>query len=116
MYFDMQIKETKKTLKLRELLENKEAKYNVNKYNDYEDFSTYFLGVKPLHFLQGGKGNGKLKTTSFDPMQVAMGVHIEMEHSDDPRVSLHIALQHLFEKSNYYDILVKAGLADELNS
>jgi hypothetical protein len=63
--------------------------------------------------LQGGKGDGK-KVTDFDPEQLAMGVEVEMEHTDDSDEALQIAMDHLTEDPEYYTKLKKAGLADEL--
>jgi len=42
-----------------------------------------------------------------DPAQVAKGVRVEMEHTDDPQIAREIAYDHLTEDPNYYDKLEK---------
>lgn len=37
--------------------------------------------------------------------QVQKGVRVEMEHTNDPRIALEIALDHLWEDRTYYDKL-----------
>lgn len=49
------------------------------------------------------------------PEEISKGVETEMEHTDDPKVALKIALDHLSEDPKYYDKLKKAGLEEELN-
>jgi hypothetical protein len=46
--------------------------------------------------------------------QIKKGIEVEMEHTDDPKVALKIALDHIKEDPKYYDKLTKAGL-EELN-
>ena len=46
--------------------------------------------------------------------QIKKGIEVEMEHTDDPKMALKIALDHIKEDPKYYDKLVKAGL-EELN-
>lgn len=68
---------------------------------------------KVAEALHGGKGEGK-KVTDFDPEQLAMGVEVEMEHTDDSDEALQITMDHLTEDPKYYTKLKGAGLADEL--
>lgn len=42
-----------------------------------------------------------------DPKELAMGVKVEMEHTDDPKFSKKIALDHLAEIPDYYTRLAK---------
>ena len=67
----------------------------------------------PLH---GGKAEkaGALPS-DFDPEEIKMGLKVETEHSDDPKITLAITLDHLTENPKYYTILKNAGLADELD-
>ena len=37
-----------------------------------------------------------------DPDQLVIGIKIEMEHTDDPKVATEIALDHLSEHPRYY--------------
>jgi len=51
--------------------------------------------------LQGGKGDGT-SPLEFDPDQILKGLEVEMEHTDDPLVSIEIVLDHLTEDPEYY--------------
>jgi hypothetical protein len=53
--------------------------------------------------LQGGKGDGK-SPLEFDPDQVLKGMEVEIEHSDNPMISLEIVLDHLTEDPEYYTV------------
>jgi hypothetical protein len=44
--------------------------------------------------------------------QIKKGVKVEMEHTNDPKVALKIAMDHIKEDPKYYDKLVKAGLEE----
>ena len=46
--------------------------------------------------------------------QIKKGIEVEMEHTDDPKIALKIAMDHIKEDPEYYDKLTKAGL-EELN-
>ena len=46
--------------------------------------------------------------------QLKKGVEVEMEHTNDKRVALKIAMDHIKEDPKYYDKLTAAGL-EELN-
>jgi hypothetical protein len=52
----------------------------------------------------------------FDPEQLAIGTEIELEHADDPLdpaerdMAMHIAMDHLAERPDYYEIVRKVGL------
>jgi len=65
-----------------------------------------FLVAKRKDQIPGGladKGSPK----GVDPKQVAKGVEVEREHTDDPALAREIALDHLTEDSRYYDKLEK---------
>jgi hypothetical protein len=47
--------------------------------------------------------------------QIKKGIEVEMEHTDDPKMALKIAMDHIKEDPKYYDKLTKAGL-EELSS
>lgn len=66
--------------------------------------------------LEGGLADKK-SPQDFDKEQLAMGLKVEMEHTDDPMVALEIAMDHLTEIPDYYTHLDKmeknAGVTDE---
>lgn len=81
-----------------------------------------FLGLATIYYnynnymatrnggqLVGGKGDQKL-ITDFSPDQIAKGISVEMEHTNDPRIALEITLDHLAENDRYYDVLEQVGL------
>jgi hypothetical protein len=47
--------------------------------------------------------------------QIKKGIEVEKEHTDDPKMALKIAMDHIKEDPKYYDKLAKAGLEEELN-
>lgn len=51
--------------------------------------------------LPGGLADGK-SPSDYDPEQLAMGVEVEMEHTDDPDIAREIAMDHLEEIPDYY--------------
>ena len=50
------------------------------------------------------------KEEDVDPKELAMGIEVEMEHTNDKEKAKHIALQHLAEDPHYYSKLKKAKL------
>jgi hypothetical protein len=56
--------------------------------------------------LAGGLADDKV-AGEFDPEQLAMGLKVEMEHTDNPMVALEIAMDHLMEIPDYYTHLDK---------
>jgi len=73
--------------------------------------------------LAGGLADDKV-AAEFDPEQIAMGIKVEMEHTDDPKIALEIAMDHLTEIPDYYTHLDKmekdvetngAGSTDPIN-
>lgn len=54
--------------------------------------------------LEGGIGD-ESSVHMFDPVQVAKGLMVEMEHTNDPKIALEICLDHLTEDKEYYDKL-----------
>jgi RNase H-fold protein (predicted Holliday junction resolvase) len=47
------------------------------------------------------------------PEELAVGIKVEMEHTDDPEEAKKIAMDHLAERPDYYKKLLVAGLVDE---
>jgi hypothetical protein len=72
---------------------------------DTEDDGFRF-GSKHKDEIPGGVGD-QTKPEDVDPKQLAKGVKVEMEHTDDPAKAREIALDHLSEPGNadYYDRL-----------
>ena len=48
-----------------------------------------------------------------NPVELSLGVQVEMEHTNDPEIAKEIAMDHLTEDPAYYTKLVRAGLAKE---
>lgn len=51
--------------------------------------------------LDGGLGDEKIPT-DFNPDEVLKGIEVEMEHTNNPKIALDIALDHLTEIPDYY--------------
>jgi len=56
--------------------------------------------------IPGGKADNS-DPEDFDIDQIAKGIKVEMEHTDDPEKALEIAMDHLTELDDYYDSLDK---------
>jgi len=54
------------------------------------------------------------KETEVDPIELAKGIKVEMEHTDDKAEAKVIALQHLAEDPKYYTKLAKVGLEEKV--
>lgn len=67
-------------------------------------FAVGRVAAKWVDKMPGGLADGSTPS-DFDPVQIAKGVVVEMEHTDDPRVALEIAMDHLTEDGRYYDAL-----------
>jgi hypothetical protein len=63
--------------------------------------------------IQGGLGDDK-SPEDFDPEQISMGIKVEMEHTNDPRIALDITIDHLSENPLYYSYLDK--MEKEMNN
>lgn len=60
-------------------------------------------------FVKSGK-----KESDFDPKEIEMGVKVEYEHTNNPKIALRIALDHLSDRPDYYSFGKKCGIFDEL--
>ena len=58
-----------------------------------ESFEKFFKKVNP--------------DTEYDPIQLKMGIEVEMEHTNNRKVAERIAKQHLSELPDYYTKLKK---------
>lgn len=71
------------------------------------------MALKIKDRVKGGDGS-RTSLDTLSPKELAMGLRVELEHSDDPEVALDIARDHLSVYPKYYTRLKKAKLADEL--
>jgi|LakMenEpi03Aug12_release.lakeMendotaPanAssembly.Ray.scaffolds.fasta_scaffold3075398_1 hypothetical protein len=63
----------------------------------------------PQNRLVGGKGD-RLSRKDVNAKEFAMGIKVEMEHTNDKSIAREIVLDHLSEDKKYYSKLIKAGL------
>jgi len=68
--------------------------------------------INNLIKLPGGVGD-RTPPNQVDPIQLSIGIQVEMEHTNDLGVAQEIAMDHLTEDPEYYSKLVAAGLASE---
>lgn len=75
---------------------------------DSIETAVYKLATKFVIFMSNGRSIEKgLTEKDVDPEQLKKGIKIEQEHIKDPEVTKKIALDHLAEMKNYYDLLEK---------
>lgn len=65
------------------------------------------IEAMPFEDSMGGGLADDKQPSDFCPKQLAMGLEVEMEHTDDPKVALEIAMDHLMEIPDYYTHLNK---------
>lgn len=70
--------------------------------------SRNWVAKKKWNVLKGGKAEGR-KPSDFDQKELAMGIRVEMEHTNDKRFATEIAMDHLAEYPGvkYYTELAK---------
>jgi len=92
----------RKTLALPQVCGKPLSPYLVKSLTPYADSKPVQVvsGFKS-EAIPGGLSSGK-NPTDFDPEQLAAGIKVEMEHTDDPDVAREIAMDHLVEDSSYY--------------
>lgn len=56
--------------------------------------------------IPGGEASGR-QPYEFDPLALAKGTQVEMEHTDNPAVAREIAMDHLTEHPAYYEALAE---------
>ena len=61
------------------------------------------------------KGLRRKLYENIDPEELKKGIEVEKEHTDDPRIAMKIALDHLAEDPKYYTKLATLGLEENLN-
>lgn len=62
-----------------------------------------------LGLIPGGKAEGR-SPSEFDPVQLAIGTRVELEHTNDPAIAQEIAMDHLVEDPAYYTKLRQVHL------
>jgi hypothetical protein len=74
---------------------------------DHSEFETQVYGL--LKDMISGKffKHWDDPDSNFDPKELAMGIEVEKEHTDDPLWAKIIARAHLSELKNYYTLLKK---------
>jgi hypothetical protein len=72
---------------------------------------------RPPEYLIGGRADG-IPIIRFKKKQLQLGVRTEMEHTNNPRIAVEIAKDHLKEYPNYYTYLLRmeARLARRKNA
>jgi hypothetical protein len=65
----------------------------------------------PKNKVPGGLGD-KLSAADVDADELAMGLTIEGEHTEDPEIAMEIALDHLAEDPQYYSKMKESGLEE----
>lgn len=60
------------------------------------------LAFEPEEPVYSGGGGLRAPHSRFHATELAKGVKMEMEHTDDPRIALEIAKDHLMELPDYY--------------
>jgi hypothetical protein len=65
------------------------------------------MGVKTSKEKIPGGLADKVKRKRFDPKQLAKGINVEMEHTNDKSIAHEIAKDHLMEDPKYYDHLLE---------
>ena len=102
---------------LSETIRKVDGKYVVYPKHGGDRLGTHDTREKALAQLRAIEASKHEEITpadpsKVDPHQLKMGIKVEMEHTNDPKVAERIALQHLAEDPQYYTKLTKAGLEE----
>lgn len=71
----------------------------------------YILSTQPVPDRIPGGMADSVPDEEFDPKELAKGILVELEHTDDFAIAKEIAKDHLTEDKDYYKKLIKAGLS-----
>ncbi len=82
------------------------VKLTEDDYENIGDVSKNNIDNNFDNNLEGGLADNK-EPKDFDSKQLAMGLEIELEHTNDPKIALEIAMDHLAEIPDYYTHLNK---------
>jgi hypothetical protein len=102
-------------------MKNKEDKYSEEFVRESEDVDEYplpdfFEDEDNKEQIKGGKAdnltiqelaNKHNVELSQIKKELKQGMEVEMEHTDDPKIALEIAMDHLSESPVYYEELAK---------
>lgn len=89
---------------------------NETKTLSNEEVEKQVESTSTKDLIKGGKATEEIKKDApglFNPLEISIGVKVEMEHSVNPTFAREIALDHLTEDPQYYTKLYNAGLVDE---
>lgn len=81
----------------------------VHEFAEQSGMDEHKFEEKLYKFLSSFAAEGESQDFEgrYDPEQLAMGVKVEMEHTDDPAIARRIAMDHLAEFPDYYTRLAK---------
>ena len=92
---------------------NEFDKWTDTEHNDWDvSYREFYDHLNEDNQLVGGVGDATAPS-SVNTHELAIGVQVEMEHTNDEKIATEIALDHLTEDPQYYTKLVNAGLASE---
>lgn len=101
-----------KIAKMKKL--NEFDKWTDTDHNDwdvsYKEFYEHL--TEEVNTLTGGIGD-ITAPNNINTKELSIGIQVEMEHTNDPKIATEIAMDHLTEDPEYYSKLVAAGLAAE---
>lgn len=80
-----------------------------------KDFYPEPTAVPHQDVLPGGVADGS-SPTPLDVNELAMGIKVELEHTNDPKIAAEIALDHIRETPDYYSRLSTTGLSPEIST
>lgn len=81
---------------------------------DLKDFYPEFPAQVHQDVLPGGVADNA-SPTPLDVNELAMGIKVELEHTNDPKIAVEIALDHIRETPDYYSRLSTTGLSPEIS-
>lgn len=89
------------------------AKKNLE--DNLMNFKDFYPFPAEVHHdvIPGGVADNDVPTP-LDAEQLALGLKVELEHTNDPKVALEIALDHIRETPDYYSKLAMTGLSPEI--
>jgi superfamily II DNA or RNA helicase len=96
-------------VKLAAKIAIKRLNSNHNYYEEMAKEDMQKAKNKILQYIE----NNKQHVKGYNPKEYAIGIQVEMEHTDDPAEACKIARDHLNETDNYYTRHIKSGLVDE---
>jgi hypothetical protein len=97
---------------LKEFIMSQEKdKWDIDYKDFYSDLNEANIATTDNNLI-GGVGDSTDEHT-VNPVQLSLGIQVEMEHTNNPDIAREIALDHLKEDPEYYTKLIRCGLAKE---